>query len=84
MSHFEEVITWYQILLLGAKVHYIRDDGSLIENGIIARLDNKKPGVAWVVYHCDNKWEEYYNYTAAATPIKNLRLGWWHPPVTLG
>lgn len=30
----------------------------------------------FVVYHCDDKWDQYQNYTAAKTRIRDLTLGW--------
>jgi hypothetical protein len=46
---------------------------------------NKEPGVikaffddglVRVVYHCDNDWENYQNYTSALTLTKDLDYGW--------
>lgn len=30
----------------------------------------------FVVYHCDDNWEDYENYTAARTCIEDLTKGW--------
>lgn len=35
-----------------------------------------KHGEVFVVYHCDNNWDEYYNYTAALTSQEDLTMGW--------
>ena len=29
-----------------------------------------------VVYHCNNDWDNYRNYTAATTNIIDLKIGW--------
>lgn len=45
-----------------------------IERGIIKSLSGSDH--AFVVYHCDENWDNYQNYTAERTQIKNLKLGW--------
>lgn len=29
-----------------------------------------------VVYHCDNNWDQFENYTGAMTPVRCLMYGW--------
>lgn len=60
----------------GDKVCYIPFDGcseDLYENGIVKSVNES---VAFVVYHCNNDWENYMNYTGAATNFNDLKLGW--------
>lgn len=52
------------------KVTYIPKN----EKGIIKSIGDD--GNIFVVYHCDGKWEEYFNYTAALTREEDLVLGW--------
>ena len=58
----------------GMKVYYTSPHGTT-ENGIIKDL-NESQTIAWVVYKCDNEWENYKNYTGAATNIQDLTKGW--------
>ena len=58
----------------GDKVYYTAPHG-LKENGIVKSLNESKT-TAWVVYHCNDEWHRYYDYTGAATNIKDLTLGW--------
>ena len=45
------------------------------ENGIVARVGDSGR-VFYVVYNCNNDWENYLDYTAQATYIKDLKKGW--------
>lgn len=66
-----------EILVVGDKVHYIPFDGcseDKYENGIVKSIPTSY--AAFVVYHCDGKWDDYQNYTAALTSIEDLRPGW--------
>lgn len=58
----------------GMKVHYTSPHGSK-ENGIVKSFSENKT-IVFVVYHCDNEWENYKNYTGAATNIQDLTAGW--------
>lgn len=60
----------------GDKVHYCTNHGTT-ENGIYKCLKvvNKKT-CAYVVYKCNNDWENYANYTAELTDIRDLKPGW--------
>lgn len=42
-------------------------------NGRVKRV---KGDNAFVVYHCNEQWDDYENYTAPMTPLKDLRHGW--------
>jgi len=66
-------------LRIGDKVHYQPDHyGERFENGIVKRIpdfsfngDN-----VWVVYHCNDEWDRYQEFTAAITRLEDLKLGW--------
>jgi hypothetical protein len=60
-------------LKVGDKVHYQPDYTDKQENGIVKEI---RGSYIFVVYHCDENWEEYQKYTAALTGIKHLKLGW--------
>lgn len=62
----------------GDKVHYTAPHGAK-ENGIIKSIsDDGDMKLAFVVYHCDDDWENYENYTGAATELDSLTIGWMH------
>ena len=65
-------LTWQQ-LEAGTKVTYYSFNKK--EHGKVKRLPSDD-NYAFVVYHCDNNWDNYYNYTAARTEIRDLVLGW--------
>jgi hypothetical protein len=54
------------------KVTYISFNKS--ENGIVKSISDNDH--VFVVYHCANDWDNYENYTAARTNIKDLIKGW--------
>lgn len=56
----------------GTKVTY-KTDG-VGKKGIVKGVQNDK--YAFVVYHCNNNWSDYENYTAARTRIEDLEMGW--------
>lgn len=61
----------------GTKVHY-NIVGRGIENGIVKRTD-WEIDTTFVVFHCNNDWKNYQNYTAQSVKIQNfqwLKLGW--------
>lgn len=64
-------------LSIGDKVHYQPSHypSNQWENGIVKEILNKMDGVR-VVYHCDNDWKNYMDYTGALTSLKDLKLGW--------
>lgn len=63
---------------IGYKVHYTSPHGSK-ENGIVKGM-NDEGVLAWVVYHCNGDWDNYFNYTGASTHINDLTLGWIDNP----
>lgn len=56
----------------GDKVHYTRAWGKT-DNGIVKRMGE---GCAFVVYHCNQEWDRYFDYTAARTELIDLKPGW--------
>jgi hypothetical protein len=62
-------------LTIGTKVHYAPAYGAP-ENGVIKSHHDTRLDAVFVVYHCGNDWENYKNYTAALTSIKDLKPGW--------
>ena len=64
----------YQV---GDKVHYIPFKGagvSLYENGMVKELVDDES--IRVVYHCNDDWNNYKDYTSALTQIIQLRKDW--------
>lgn len=57
----------------GLKVTYVTPFKE--ENGVVKRVC-EEDDAAFVVYHCNNDWNNYENYTAAKTSFKDLKLGW--------
>ena len=65
-------------LNIGDKVHYKPSHFShyrdyKAENGKVKRITND---LVFVVYHCDNNWDSYEDYTSAATNPRYLEYGW--------
>jgi len=60
----------------GMKVHYCPKYGRT-ENGIIKSHNTH---TAFVVYKCNDDWDNYHNYTGVSTRIEDLRKGWDFPP----
>lgn len=58
----------------GASVTYVPKHGKK-EIGIVKSVDGDH---AFVVFKCADNWADYENYTAARTPISDLKIG-WHP-----
>ena len=58
---------------VGEDVHYSKNE--IIQNGRIKEIDYGQE-TAFVVYHCNDDWDNYRNYTAALTNLSNLKLGW--------
>ena len=64
-------------LNVGDKVHYRNTfDKNYFENGIVKTIPEIFDNYVWVVYHCDNKWDEYHKYTGVRTCIDDLNIGW--------
>ena len=60
---------------VGMKVHYVDTFARNCENGIVKGISQRSEA-AFVVYHCDGKWDEFYNYTGALTMLRDLYPGW--------
>jgi hypothetical protein len=56
----------------GDKVTYIST--GKIEHGIVKSASDENH--VFVVYHCGDNWERYFDYTAARTRIEDLVEGW--------
>lgn len=59
----------------GSRVYYTSPHGS-IENGIVKSI-NESGTHAFVVYNCNNDWDNYKDYTGQHTNIEDLSVGWW-------
>jgi len=59
-------------LSVGCKVHYTSGTFEH-ENGIVKSWSKD---IAYVVYKCNNDWDNYQNYTGCATSLEDLTLGW--------
>lgn len=63
----------------GVKVHYVPFEGcdvSQIENGMIKSIPEHRDDAVFVVFHCNDEWDNIQNYTAAMTPLNKLAEGW--------
>lgn len=63
----------------GTKVHYLpkaREGKDDPENGIIKSIPKDNQGAVFVVYHCNNDWDNYKDYTANLTKLTDLKIGW--------
>jgi len=58
----------------GDYVHYKSRHGA-VENG---RIKSMSPSgeTAWVVFHCNNEWDEYMDYTGQAADMEDIYEGW--------
>lgn len=59
--------------------HYLpkaREGKDAPENGIIKTIPKDQPEAIFVVYDCNNDWDNYKDYTAALTKIEDLKIGW--------
>lgn len=64
-------------LKVGDKVRYQPDYyGEEFDNGIVKSIPTSILDSVFVVYHCDNEWENYEYYTAALTRLEDLKKGW--------
>ena len=63
---------------VGDKVRYTPQHWGIDEweNGIIKEIPEHTPTAVRVVYHCDERWDRYMDYTGALTNISDLRIGW--------
>ena len=60
---------------VGDKVTYVPEHGNF-EEGIIKEMHPAMNDHAWVVFHCNNDWNDYKNYTGQLTSLTYLRKGW--------
>ena len=58
------------LFIPGQKVTYLPKK----EHGVIKSISDEHH--CFVVYHCEGKWEEANNYTAARTSNDDLANGW--------
>lgn len=64
-------------LKVGDKVNYkAPHDDSEYENGRVKKIPEYTTDSVLVVYHCDDEWHRYQDYTACLTYLKDLELGW--------
>lgn len=59
-------------ILEGQYVHYTSSYGS-IENG---RVKSSNEKFAWVVFKCDNDWNNFKQYTGNRISLSYLTPGW--------
>lgn len=57
---------------VGEDVHYIGHNKK--ENGKIKEIDYGQQ-TAFVVYHCNDDWDNYRDYTGALTNLSQLKHG---------
>lgn len=65
-----------QEIIEGLKVHYTSPHGSR-ENGMVKSISEDGMS-AFVVFHCDNDWENFRDYTGQHTKMKDLSPGWYN------
>jgi len=58
---------------IGDKVRYCPEHSLKEEKGVVKSI---QPDLAWIVYNCNNDWDNYRDYTGCATKITDLKLGW--------
>jgi len=66
-------------LAVGDRVTFVYplDFGGKPSHGRVKRVEI--PGVhnaVFVVFHCNEQWDDFMNYTAQLTNLQCLRLGW--------
>lgn len=67
-------------LKVGDKVHYIPFEGcddTLIQNGKVKSLSDMVYNIVFVVFNCNNEWDNYMDYTGQGTSVKQLKKGWY-------
>lgn len=57
----------------GEKVSYVPYKGASPERGVVKSVHD---GWAFVVYKCNEDWDNYENYTGIRTPLDKLIIGW--------
>lgn len=58
----------------GDKVRYCPKFGSE-EKGIVKSI-SEDGKTLFVVYKCNNEWSRYFDYTAQATDISDIKINW--------
>ena len=63
---------------VGDKVRYQPShyDENKWENGIVKEIPTNATYYIRVVYHCNNEWKRYQDYTSAMTSLNDLKKGW--------
>lgn len=64
-----------QTPIFGQRVTYTDSDNKY-HRGIVKCVSGITKSIIHVVYNCNNDWNNYSCYTAAATHIENLENGW--------
>lgn len=64
----EETITFKK----GDSVTYCPSHGAK-EKGVVKKVNGE---TIFVVYNCNDEWHHYEDYTACATNIRDLKMGW--------
>lgn len=58
---------------IGDFVEYIPPYSKKVEKGRVKGFHSPDSTHVFVVYHCNNDWDNYKDYTAASTPVRDLR-----------
>lgn len=61
-------------LYVGCKVSYINANGT-VDKGIVKAIDHKND-TCFVVYNCNEDWENYEHYTGVNTRVDYIKVGW--------
>jgi len=64
---------------VGQAVHYIPFEGcdkNIYENGMIKSINEHDSTCVFVVFNCNDDWDNYTDYTGESTKIDQLRKGW--------
>lgn len=73
-------------LKIGDRVHYIPFEGcdeKTYENGMVKEIPEHTNDHIRVVFHCAGEWKNFMNYTSQLTPVRQLRMGWFHAPAII-
>lgn len=63
----------------GTKVTYVPFKGCDVkdfEKGIVKSINEMNPDSVFIVFHCNEDWENYKDYTGQSTNKTQLILGW--------
>jgi hypothetical protein len=67
-------------LKVGEKVHYkpkhFKSSQQPPQNGMVKTIPEGSKEFFFVVYNCNNDWENFQKYTAQGTNIKDVHPGW--------